>query len=135
MVLGMKEMSTSSTSTSSSSSTSDKVLTLQTINPHVVQAEYAVRGLLAIRAEQLKEQLAKGASTLPFNEIIHCNIGNPQQLNQKPITFFRQVSALLQAPFLLDDAKRADVLKLFPADAIARAKVTKQTVATCTICS
>jgi alanine transaminase len=28
---------------------------------------------------------------LPFKEIISCNIGNPQDLGQKPITFFRQV--------------------------------------------
>lgn len=29
--------------------------------------------------------------SLPFDRIINCNIGNPQQLSQKPITFFRQV--------------------------------------------
>ena len=28
---------------------------------------------------------------LDFDRIIYCNIGNPQQLQQKPITFFRQV--------------------------------------------
>ena len=27
----------------------------------------------------------------PFDEILYCNIGNPQQLNQPPITFTRQV--------------------------------------------
>jgi hypothetical protein len=27
----------------------------------------------------------------PFKKVTYCNIGNPQQLNQKPITFFRQV--------------------------------------------
>ena len=26
-----------------------------------------------------------------FTQMVQCNIGNPQQLGQKPITFFRQV--------------------------------------------
>lgn len=46
-------------------------------------------------------------------------VGNPQQLGQTPITFPRQVLALLSAPFLLNHPKVKD---LFPADAIARAK-------------
>jgi hypothetical protein len=29
--------------------------------------------------------------SLSFNEVIFCNIGNPQSLGQAPITFFRQV--------------------------------------------
>lgn len=32
-----------------------RVLTTETINPHLVRAQYAVRGELAIRAEELKE--------------------------------------------------------------------------------
>ena len=68
-------------------------LTLKTLNPRVVRAEYAVRGAIAIRAEQLSAQLAakSGSTKLPFDAIVSCNIGNPQQLGQKPITFFRQV--------------------------------------------
>jgi hypothetical protein len=33
---------------------------------------------------------------LDFDRIIYCNIGNPQQLQQKPITFFRQASEQLK---------------------------------------
>jgi alanine transaminase len=62
------------------------------MNQALRNAEYAVRGELAIKAEKYKQDLAGGAAKLPFSEIIYCNIGNPQQLNQKPITFFRQVS-------------------------------------------
>jgi len=29
---------------------------------------------------------------LPFKRVVGCNIGNPQALDQKPITFFRQVT-------------------------------------------
>ncbi|KAG6759021.1 hypothetical protein POTOM_035485 [Populus tomentosa] len=51
--------------------------------------------------------------------IIFTNVGNPHALGQKPLTFPRQVVALCQAPFLLDDP---NVGLLFPADAIAKAK-------------
>lgn len=78
-------------------------LTVSEMNPRVVKAEYAVRGAIAVRAEQLRNQLAsatagstgggKKAATLPFDAVISCNIGNPQQLGQQPITFFRQVVA------------------------------------------
>lgn len=37
------------------------------------------------------QQLKKDPSKLNFDRVVFCNIGNPQQLNQKPITFFRQV--------------------------------------------
>jgi hypothetical protein len=40
----------------------------------------------------VKPQLLSG---LDFDRIIYCNIGNPQQLQQKPITFFRQASSPL----------------------------------------
>ena len=54
--------------------------------------EYAVRGALAIRAEDLKTAIAKNErNDYTFKSIVNCNIGNPQQLEQKPITFFRQV--------------------------------------------
>ena len=68
-----------------------KVLTVDNMNPHIREMEYAVRGRLAIRAEELRDELAHGATNLPFSKVVSCNIGNPQQLNQKPITFFRQV--------------------------------------------
>ncbi|OAY64286.1 Glutamate--glyoxylate aminotransferase 2, partial [Ananas comosus] len=54
-----------------------------------------------------------------FLQIIFTNVGNPHALGQKPLTFPRQVVALCQAPFLLDDP---NVGLIFPADAIARAK-------------
>jgi hypothetical protein len=52
---------------------------------------------------------------------VNCNIGNPQQLLQKPISFFRQVAALVDFPDLLKAANLEHTKKLFPADAISRA--------------
>ncbi|CAN7050334.1 unnamed protein product [Brassica rapa subsp. trilocularis] len=72
--------------------------------------QYAVRGELYLRASELQKEGKK---------IIFTNVGNPHALGQKPLTFPRQVVALCQAPFLLDNP---NVGMLFPADAIARAK-------------
>jgi len=58
--------------------------------PNILNFEYAVRGPIVSRALELKTQLKEGAD-LPFEEIIFCNIGNPQALGQKPITYYRQV--------------------------------------------
>ncbi len=46
------------------------------------------------------------------------NIGNPQQLGQQPITYFRQVLALVEYDKLLEGAAKS----AFPADAVARAQ-------------
>lgn len=89
---------------------STKGLDYESLNENVKKTQYAVRGELSLRALELQMQ---------GKEIILTNVGNPQALGQKPITFARQVVALCQAPFLMDDP---NVGALFPADAIARAK-------------
>ncbi|KAF9943294.1 hypothetical protein BGZ75_007234 [Mortierella antarctica] len=103
-------------------SSSDKTLTSRNMNAKVRKAEYAVRGELAIRSEHIKVELANGAS-FPFKRVVGCNIGNPQALNQKPITFFRQVASLVEYPDLLKDENAELTSKLYPSDAIARAKL------------
>lgn len=39
----------------------------------------------------------------PFNEITFCNIGNPQEFHQKPVTFFREVVSCLLNPDLISN--------------------------------
>lgn len=77
-------------------------LTLKNINPNVVEAKYAVRGELAVKSEEYRAKLRNGDKDLPFDQVISANIGNPQQLDQKPITFFRQVLSLMENPLLLE---------------------------------
>ncbi|KAJ2491571.1 alanine transaminase [Coemansia sp. RSA 2052] len=84
--------------------------------------EYAVRGAIPILAEKLKEQLKTHPGSLPFKQITPCNIGNPQQLEQKPLTFLRQVSALMEYTDLLSPQMIDTTRKLFPEDAIERAR-------------
>ncbi|TKX24790.1 alanine aminotransferase-like protein [Elsinoe australis] len=85
----------------SSTTSTPQRLTIDQVNPHVKEAQYAVRGELAVKSEQYRVDLAKGKS-LPFDTVVAANIGNPQQLDQKPITFFRQVASLLENPELLE---------------------------------
>ena len=66
------------------------LLTLESLNPKVIQAEYAVRGIVVTKATELEKRLVRGEH-LKCKEIIPCNIGNPQSLGQKPLTWVRQV--------------------------------------------
>lgn len=105
------------------SSSRQRGLHLEDVNPHVRAAQYAVRGELAIKSEQYRAQLARGeGQNLPFDSVISANIGNPQQLDQKPITFFRQVASILENPELL---AKEDALKStfgYKDDVMARAR-------------
>ncbi|CAO3675049.1 unnamed protein product [Umbelopsis ramanniana] len=100
----------------------NKILSLESMNDAVKSVEYAVRGELALKAEALRVDLAQ-KKPLPFTRVIGCNIGNPQQLYQKPITFFRQVISLCENPDLLVPKNRDALLKLYPMDAILRAEM------------
>ncbi|KAH8729356.1 pyridoxal phosphate-dependent transferase [Ilyonectria robusta] len=98
-------------------------LTADNINQHVVAAKYAVRGELAVKSEEYRAKIAAGdAADLPFNQVISANIGNPQQLDQKPITFFRQVASLLENPQLLEKEDALVNALGYKTDVIERAK-------------
>lgn len=99
-------------------------LNIDNINPRVKQAQYAVRGELAVRAEKYRAQLASddGPGDLPFDAVISANIGNPQQLDQKPITFFRQVASLMENPLLLEHEQVLVDSLGYKSDVIERAK-------------
>jgi len=101
---------------SCASSGKQSKLDVGSLNPLVINAEYAVRGRLLDRAMELEKDLSAG-KPLPFDQIVRCNIGNPQALGQKPITFGRQTLSLLVNPSLL-----ASVRDLYPADVIERAE-------------
>lgn len=61
----------------------------------MLEVEYAVRGAVPQRATAYDKQLQEGnGGDLPFKKIVNANIGNPQLkgLDQKPITWWRQVS-------------------------------------------
>jgi len=88
------------------------VVKLEDIGKSVRETQYAVRGPIVVRAAALEQ---KG------REIIYCNIGNPHSLGQKPLTWIRQVLALVNYPELLEANKG-----LFPTDVLAMARLILQ---------
>ncbi|CAI5758864.1 unnamed protein product [Candida verbasci] len=94
-------------------------LTIRDINPSTVEAKYAVRGKIPIIADGLNELIKHDPSShgLPFQKIVNANIGNPQQLDQQPLTWYRQVLSILQYPELLNQKE------IFPKDVRERAKI------------
>jgi alanine transaminase len=80
------------------------LLTEETLNQNLVDMQYAVRGEVLDVAMELSEKLKTPGHGLPFDELVRCNIGNPQALGQKPPPFNRQVMSLVTNPDLLDDA-------------------------------
>jgi aspartate/methionine/tyrosine aminotransferase len=86
------------------------MLTKKQLNDNLLRAEYAVRGPIVLRAQQLEEQ---------GRRISYCNIGNPQAFRQKPLTYIRQILSLVEYPELLSQAR---LLELYPKDMADRAR-------------
>ena len=129
--------STSATAATTTTNTK-KGLTVESMNQNVVKMEYAVRGAVVIEADRIKEELKKehdavtadtssssSSSLYPhFKKIVYTNIGNPQSVGQQPLTWPRQVLALVDLPDHLGVDHPA-IATIFPDDAIRRAKEIK----------
>ncbi|CAL8101214.1 unnamed protein product [Calicophoron daubneyi] len=89
-------------------------LSVDTINPHVVKVEYAVRGPIVQRAAELEGDLKKGKH-YNFDQIIRCNIGDCHASGQQPIKFIRQVLSVATDTSLLKNHS-------IPSDARLRAQ-------------
>jgi len=101
-------------STSSSNMAAAATVTLDNMNPCIKKMEYAVRGPLVIRATAIEKEIQAGVKK-PFPNVIKANIGDAHAMGNKPITFIRQVLAIVTHPPLLDSPD-------LPEDAKTRAK-------------
>ena len=108
----------------STSSLMEKPFSLANLNPSILNVEYAVRGLIPARATDISHDL-QGKHKWPFNEITYLNLGNPQNLGQKPLTFCRQLLSLCSYPVLID---LPEISSIFPRDVLNRAKTFLSTV-------
>jgi alanine transaminase len=102
-----------------------KALSADNINPAVLEVQYAVRGELALKADQYMQTLSAGeGKDLPFEKVVTANIGNPQQkgLDQQPITYWRQVISLLEYPDLMQGELLEVAKKIYPSDVLERAR-------------
>lgn len=94
---------------------SEHCLRLDNMNPAIKKMEYAVRGPLVIRATAIEKELQAGVQK-PFTSVIKANIGDAHAMGNKPITFIRQVMALVTHPALINNPE-------FPDDVKERAKM------------
>jgi predicted PurR-regulated permease PerM len=96
----------------------ENTLDINNINQNLVKSENAIQGELSLIGEQMQKEIDEGKRQ-DFDKIVFSNIGNPQAVGQKPITFYRQVLSLLEHPDLLDET---NIESLYPKDVIERAK-------------
>jgi len=83
-----------------------------TMSQSLRRMQYAVRGEIVMKADEMKAQGRK---------ITFTNIGNPHALGQQPITYYRQVLALCDLPSKVG-IDHVDAPSLFPADVLQRAR-------------
>ncbi|CAF0718216.1 unnamed protein product [Adineta steineri] len=88
----------------------DRSLTIENLNPRVIEVEYAVRGPIVIRAAEIEKQLKEGNHKYPFDRVIRANIGDCHASgNQVPVTYIRQLVAGCTYPPIMNS-------KDFPSD-------------------
>jgi len=92
-------------------SESGKVLAFEKLNEGLRAADMPVAGELFQTAQK---------RVLAGEEVVFTNIGNPQQLGQTPISYIRNVMALVTAPHLM---KHPAAPQMFKPDEMARAQL------------
>jgi alanine transaminase len=90
-----------STTSDAPVSTYKHVLNDRSIHKKIIDARYAVRGIISNRASEITREMEKGIK-FPFEELIEANIGNPQACGQKPFTFNREVLSCMLNTNLLN---------------------------------
>jgi len=77
-----------------------KALVKETLGSNVKNAEYAIRGYIVQRANEINQRLSKGEK-FPFKKLLWCNIGNPLALGQPAFSFDRDVLSVMINPRLM----------------------------------
>ncbi len=92
------------------------------MNHKLIKSFYEVRGATVIRADEIKNEIKDGKD-YPFKDFIQCNIGNPQAVGQKAITFPREVMGCLLSNS--DNNYKREGTEEMKTDIVARAKQIK----------
>ena len=103
-----------------------KRLNLETMSQSLRHMDYAVRGKVVAAADRIADELQQHQQSpdhhqYPFDHIVYTNIGNPHSLGQAPLTWPRQVMALVDLPDHVG-VHHPEIATLFPKSAIRRAK-------------
>lgn len=57
--------------------------------------------LQEITIDKVERKMKLDPSSVPFKRVLKCNIGNPQSLRQKPLSFIRDVLSITLNPSLV----------------------------------
>ena len=89
----------------------------QTIPKRIIDAEYAVRGKIPMRGEEMMREITSGQVKYDFDAVTTLHSGNPLALGQSPITFNREVlsvmmnpTGLANSPFVSHDSRNRAAL-------------------------
>lgn len=78
-----------------------KALSLASYSKNVLNAQYAPRGAIITRSVEIRNEIERGLK-FPFSELTELNVGNPHTFSgSKPVTFFREVLAVMMSPATL----------------------------------
>jgi len=69
----------------------------------ILDAEYAVRGEIVKLSAEIQKEMDAQPNLYKFSKLIPCNIGNPQAVGMKPLTFYRQVLSVFVHPGTVHD--------------------------------
>lgn len=111
--------------------TNSKRLNEDSMSQNIRRMEYAVRGEIVMAADKIAETLKldpQASSRYSFDHVVYTNIGNPQSMGQAPLTWPRQVMALVDLPESVG-IHHPFASQMFPEDAIRRAKEIKAALA------
>ncbi|KAJ9595651.1 hypothetical protein L9F63_013166, partial [Diploptera punctata] len=72
------------------------------MNPHINAMDFQIGDTIVDRAEEIIKELENKVKK-PFSDVIKANVGDSHAMGQKPITFFRQVLALVAYTPLMND--------------------------------
>ena len=100
-------------------------MNIDSVNQDLRLMEYAIRGKVVIAADRINREMKEEGQKFPFDNIVYTNIGNPHSVGQKPLSWPRQVMALVDLP---DECgvDHPDCGKMFPKDVIDRARSIKK---------
>lgn len=88
------------------------------MNQAIRKMQYAVRGQVVMRADELRSQ---------GKDVLFTNIGNPQAVGQQPITYYRQVMSLCDLPAEVG-VDHPSVHQMFPKDVVERARELRKAI-------
>ncbi|XP_013785154.1 alanine aminotransferase 2-like [Limulus polyphemus] len=80
----------------------EKLITRKSINQNITKLDFPWPSPILTRSYEILREIEQGGRK-EFPEVLLLHAGNPQEVGQKPLTFFRQVISVCLYPDLMED--------------------------------